>query len=106
MLCMAQQMGQGVALAAALLLSSSALAQTAGSDASPPAPVDQRGVPTREGNVYDFRAHQPRQDGPPSASSAQEVEKGVQDLLQQTDQLDKQSEQNERSLSGTSDDQH
>jgi hypothetical protein len=106
MLCMAQQMGQGLAFAAALLLSSAALAQTAGTDAPPPAPADERGIPTREGNVYDFQAHQPRQAGPPSASSAQQVEQGVQELLQQTDKLDKQSEQDERGLSGNSDGQH
>jgi len=106
MLCMAQQIGQGLTFAAALLLSSTALAQTAGTDAPPPAPVDERGVPTREGNIYDFRDHQPTQAGPPSAGSAQQVEQGVQELLQQTDKLDKQSEQDERGLSGDSDGQH
>ncbi|HUC66407.1 MAG TPA: hypothetical protein VMA53_13300 [Stellaceae bacterium] len=106
MSCMAQQMGQGLAFAAALLLSTAALAQTAGTDAPPPASVDEHGVPTREGNTYDFRDHQPTQPGPPSASSAQQVEKSVQDLLHQTDELDKQSEQDERGLSGGSNGQH
>lgn len=102
MSCMVQQMGQGLAFGAALLLSSAALAQTAGTDAPPPASVDEHGVPTREGNTYDFRDHQPTQAAPPSASSSQQVEKSVRELLQQTDQLDKQSEQNERGLSGGS----
>ena len=85
-------------MAAGLLLASlsPAAAQTtpaAGPDAAP----------AREGNVYDHRDHQPtasevhRAEGlsgseTPSAATDKEVERGVEDLLRQTDKMDEAAE--------------
>ena|SRR5579859_978889 len=64
------------------------------------APVDvEDASPTREGNVFDHRDHQPtesqvdRTEGSsgvnnPSPTTEQDVEGGVEKLLKQTDQLD------------------
>lgn len=64
------------------------------------APVDvEHASPTREGNVFDHRDHQPtesqvgRAEGSsgidyPSPTTEQQVEGGVEKLLRQTDQLD------------------
>lgn len=77
-----------------LAASSSALAQRA------PAPADTTPPPARAGNIYDHKAHQPMEsDLPPAArsgSSQSQVEKEVQELLRQTDELDRQSEQRAR----------
>jgi hypothetical protein len=80
--------------AVVLAASATALAQSddnAGRAAPPPA---------REGNVYGHKAHQPTEaDVPPAAragSSQQQVEQEVQDLLRQTDELDKQADERER----------
>jgi hypothetical protein len=75
-----------------LAASAPALAQsddTSGRAAPPPA---------RVGNIYDHKAHQPTESDVPAAAAGnkQQVEKEVQKLLQQTDELDKQSEQQEQ----------
>jgi len=81
-----------------LAASSPALAQsdpTSGGGAAPPA---------REGNIYDHRDHQPteadveRATGTesPSSGANRQVEDEVKALLQQTDKLDKQSEQQDQ----------
>ena len=88
-----------LAISAGVLLaaSSPALAQ------SPPAPqqaapIDAPAVP-REGDIYGHKEHQPTEagigekEGPsgvdsPSAASRQEVDKEVDQLLRQTDELD------------------
>lgn len=68
-----------------------------------PASVDGAMPPTREGNIYDHKDHQPTEaeisraqaaagDRPQSVNAAH-VEKGVQDLLKHMDKLDTQSEQ-------------
>ena len=84
-------------IVAAIVLAASATALAQSDDTS-------RGraqpVPTRSGNIYDHKAHQPTEaDVPPAAgsgSSQQQVEKEVQDLLRQTDELDRQSDERER----------
>jgi len=90
-----------LAFAAAFLFmtAATALAQNAGT-------VDGGAVPPRNGNVYDHRNHQPTQAedaaggiAPPSAGGAEQVEQEVKELLQQTDILDRESEQHERGLS-------
>ena len=61
-------------------------------------------VAPREGNIYGHVKHQPTEsevggaaggDGvnAPSAGNQQQVEKGVQELLQQTDRLDKATDE-------------
>ena len=81
-------------LALVLAASSAAMAQNA------PAPAGAAPPPAREGNIYDHKDHQPTEADLPavdrSGASQSEVEKGVQQLLRQTDELDKQSEQDER----------
>ena len=79
------------------------VASAGAQDAQPPGPS---GAPQREGNIYDHKAHQPTQAdvdaaGLPAATdrSRQNVEQSVDDLLRQTDSLDKQQEQD---LSGAS----
>jgi hypothetical protein len=70
--------------------------------------VTPDGLPLREGNVYDHQSHQPTQAEvraarqgagitSPSSDDASvgEVEDEVRELLRQTDQLDKQSEQDD-----------
>ena len=83
-----------ISAAVVLAASATALAQSddkAGRAAPPPA---------RVGNIYDHKAHQPTEADVPrtagSGSSQQQVEKEVQDLLRQTDELDKQAEERER----------
>ena len=55
--------------------------------------------PARVGNIYGHKAHQPTEADVPrtagSGSSQQQVEKEVQDLLRQTDELDKQEDERE-----------
>ncbi|HUK07487.1 MAG TPA: hypothetical protein VLX09_06440 [Stellaceae bacterium] len=46
------------------------------------------GPPTREGNIYDFHEHQPT-EADPSAATTNNVENEVNDLLKQTDELDR-----------------
>ncbi len=91
--------GSGLTLVASLLLltCAPAVAQTT-------APFPGPAVSTREGNIYDHRDHQPTAAddaaagvAPPGVSE-DEVQKEVQDLLQQTDRLDEQSEQYDREL--------
>jgi hypothetical protein len=90
-------------IAAALVLTASSLAlaqsaPTSGGLAAPPA---------REGNIYDHKDHQPTEaevraaeraagTASPSSGTKQQVEDEVRELLQQTDRLDKQSEQQEQ----------
>jgi hypothetical protein len=75
-----------------LAASAPALAQNddASRGAAPP--------PARVGNIYDHKAHQPTESDVPAAAAGnkQQVEKEVQDLLRQTDDLDKQSEHQEQ----------
>jgi hypothetical protein len=42
----------------------------------------------REGNIYDFHEHQPT-EADPSAATTKQVESEVQNLLKQTDELDR-----------------
>jgi hypothetical protein len=76
-----------IAAAMVLVASAPALAQSDNSD---------RAAPPRAGNIYDHKAPQPTaSDVRPAASPAgnrQQVEKEVQELLRQTDKLDKQSQ--------------
>jgi len=46
------------------------------------------GPATREGNIYDFHEHQPTESDP-SAATTNKVESEVNDLLKQTDELDR-----------------
>jgi hypothetical protein len=67
-------------------------------------PVDDKdGSPAREGNVYEHRDHQPtesevgRAEGKsgvdyPNPTSDQEVERGVENLLRQTDEMDEEAD--------------
>ena len=83
-----------VATAAALVFAVAAPA------AAQTAPVDvEHASPTREGNVFDHRDHQPteaqvdRAEGSsginsPSPTTEHQVEEGVDKLLRQTDELD------------------
>jgi hypothetical protein len=95
--------GRGLALTAAWLLMTSApaFAQTA-------TPLSGPTVSTREGNIYDHRAHQPTAADDAAAGLAplgvggEDVQKEVQDLLQQTDQLDELSERHGRELPASS----
>ena len=92
-----------LALTAAWLLMTSApaFAQTAG-------PLSGPAVATREGNIYDHRAHQPTAADDAAAGLAplgvgqEDVQKEVEDLLRQTDQLDELSEQHGRELPASS----
>jgi hypothetical protein len=56
--------------------------------------------PARIGNIYDHKAHQPTESdagaAPSAAGNKQQVEEEVQELLRQTDRLDRQSEQQEQ----------
>jgi len=91
------RLARGLAFtAAALLLTSTAFAQIAG---------EGGGVPLREGNIYDHQAHQPTQSedaaagiAQPSTATKRQVEKEVEDLLQQTDSLDRTSESEQPAL--------
>jgi hypothetical protein len=67
-------------------------------------PAGDGNTPAREGNIYDYRIHQPTAAevsdaelaagiGPPTSASTAEVEKEVEDLLNQADRLDRQSEE-------------
>jgi len=84
-----------IAIALVLAASSPALAQnypTSGGVAAPPA---------REGNIYDHKDHQPTEadvagTASPSPGAKRQVEDEVKALLQQTDRLDKQSEQQDQ----------
>lgn len=71
---------------AALLLSTSlpALAQNAPSFGAPPA---------RIANIYNGKDHQPTQQDVDAAGQITQVEKEVQALLKQTDELDRQSDE-------------
>jgi hypothetical protein len=83
-----------IAIALVLAASSPAFAQsdpTSGAGAAPP----------REGNIYDHRDHQPTEadvtgTASPSSGAKRQVEDEVKALLQQTDKLDKQSEQQDQ----------
>ncbi|HUH83736.1 MAG TPA: hypothetical protein VLX85_03960 [Stellaceae bacterium] len=89
--------GRWLALTASLLLltSAPAFAQTA-------APLSGPALSTREGNVFDHRDHQPTAADDAAAGVApgrgEDVEKEIQDLLQQTDNLDRQSDQQNEAL--------
>jgi len=85
-----------------LLLASNAPAQTAVTNGGS-RPQDGDQLPARIGNVYDHQDHQPTQAeeaaagiAPPSSSTKREVEKEVEELLQQTDRLDKQADELEQ----------
>ena len=90
-----------IAIALVLAASSPALAQsdpTSGAGAAPP---------PREGNIYDHRDHQPTEvdvtgTASPSSGAKRQVEDEVKALLQQTDKLDKQSEQHDQDYPGGS----
>lgn len=99
---------QPIVFAAVSLLTGAAFAQNADVNTPPPAAVDSNGVPVREGNVWDHLAHQPTQSevGGTSQKTDQEVEQSVKQLLEQTDRLDRQSQQDEEGLSGSSVDRH
>jgi hypothetical protein len=82
-----------IAIALVLAASSPAFAQ---SDPTPGA-----GAAPREGNIYDHRDHQPTEadvtgTASPSSGAKRQVEDEVKALLQQTDKLDKQSEQQDQ----------
>jgi hypothetical protein len=88
---------QGLALtmAATLLLTSTTFAQT-----------DRAQTPARSGNIYDHVDHQPTQVELEAAgiaartpSTEQQVEKEIQELLQETDRQDKKAEESERGQS-------
>jgi hypothetical protein len=53
-----------------------------------PAPAAES---TREGDIYNFEKHQPTET-PPSTATTKQVNDEVEDLLKQTDKLDKQFE--------------
>jgi hypothetical protein len=81
--------GLGYAFAALLLVASAAQAET-DTNPSPGQSSTDPQSPAREGNVFDNRSHQPTQGelqsrgiAPPSASSRQQVDKEVQELLKQ-----------------------
>lgn len=72
-----------------------------------PAPAGMATPPAREGNIYDHKDHQPNQaevsgaEGAaaierPSSDSKRKVEEEVNNLLQQTDRLDRQMELQEQ----------
>lgn len=85
----------------AIAVAAPALAQSddsAGRAAPPPA---------RAGNIYDHKVHQPTESELPASaragSSRRQVEEEVQQLLRQTDELDKQSDERaQRAPSGSS----
>jgi hypothetical protein len=69
----------------------------------PSAPLEAPAPPAREGDVYDHRDHQPTESevdraegrsGPdyPGPTTDQDVERGVENLLRQTDEMDKAAE--------------
>ena len=82
-------------IVAALLLAASlpALAQ------SDQAPAATAPPPARVANIYDHKDHQPTESDAGAleraAGNKRQVEKEVQELLRQTDRLDKQSEEQE-----------
>ena len=102
------RMGHPIVFAVVLLLTGAAFAQNADVGTPPPAAVGTNGVPIREGNVWDHLAHQPTQAevGGASQQTEQQVEQSVKDLLQQTDRLDQQSQQEEEGFSGSSVERH
>jgi hypothetical protein len=83
-----------IVLALAFAAASPALAQ------SNPNPGPAAPPPARVGNTYDHKHHQPTESDAGAAeqagSSKQQVEREVQELLDQTDRLDRQSEQLEQ----------
>jgi hypothetical protein len=90
-----------IAIAVVLTAASPALAQSDPPSGGGTAP------PTREGNIYDHRDHQPTEaevraaeraggTASPSSDTKRQVEDEVRQLLQQTDRLDKQSEQQDQ----------
>jgi hypothetical protein len=88
-----------LAFTAALLAAAAVFAPCARSHAAPGQTQGSQ-LPLREGNIYDHQEHQPtpaeeRAAGVPpiSATTKHEVEQEVKRLLQQTDRLDKQSEE-------------
>jgi Skp family chaperone for outer membrane proteins len=81
--------------AATFLLTSTTFAQT-----------DRPQAPARIGNIYNHQDHQPTQveleaSGipAPSARTEQQVEKEIQELLQETDRQDRKAEESEREQS-------
>ena len=79
----------GYAFAALLLLGGATHAETDTNPSPAQSERDQQ-APPREGNVFDNRSHQPTQGelesrglAPPSASSKQQVDKEVEELLKQ-----------------------
>jgi hypothetical protein len=81
-------------IAVPLAVSPSAIAQNAAAPGATEAP------PAREANVYDHRDHQPTQADVAGAEgstfpeeSNEQVEKEVDALLKQTDELDKESDE-------------
>ena len=101
---------RAIAVAAGLVLTTSPLA-LAQSTVNPGAGNGPQG---REGNVYNHQAHQPTEAGvnaaernagvaPAPSGAEHEVEGEVNQLLQQTQRLDRQSEEDERGVgSGSS----
>jgi hypothetical protein len=102
-----------IVAATPFLLTTPALAQNSGRDARSVAPIDGGRAPARIGNVYDHRQHQPTQAqeaalgiAPTSPSNRRRVEQEVEELLRETDRLDKEAEQLERGLSDSSTNRH
>lgn len=90
-------MARGLALttAATFLFTSTIFAQT-----------DRPQTPARVGNIYNHQDHQPTKVeleaagiAAPTGSTEQQVEKEVQELLQETDRQDKKAEASEREQS-------
>jgi hypothetical protein len=92
-----------LALASGLLLAGFSAAAAQGSSAAQEqaAPADRSTVPTREGNIYGHEEHQPtaaeveKAGGldAPSAGNEEQVEKNVNDLLRQTNEMDKAADE-------------
>jgi hypothetical protein len=85
--------------AAALLAAAAAFTPCARTHAAPRGTQESQ-LPLREGNIYDHHDHQPTPAeetaaglAPASVTARREVEQEVKRLLQQTDRLDRQSEE-------------
>jgi hypothetical protein len=104
--------GNGALLAAVaglvLTISSPVLAQSLPAPiAGAETPSGDAGAPAREANIYDHRDHQPTEAEvgaaeaaagirEPSSASRADVEKDVEDLLNQADRLDQQAEEQDQ----------
>jgi hypothetical protein len=70
------------------LLVLSTLPPIARAQVAAPPPAAKPDALNREGNIYDYRKHQPT--GTPSEQSTKQVDDEVKALLKQTDELDRQ----------------